>query len=87
MKKIAEIDSAAVYARTGVLYDSFTLRKRWQRPTDEWIRAALTPAQLTFVKDRNPVFRPRPRHNPTIELFIDETVLDHKAWCMLHLLF
>lgn len=86
MKKICEIDSVELYAENSIppWYNAWS-KKRIINP--EWVKFALTPAQLLFLENHKVVFRPHPRHNPTIEVFIDETVLDSRSWTMLYLLF
>ena len=84
MIKILEIDGVAVYQT-----------QKWiiKKPTFisqisfDWLETAFTPAQLRFLEKRHAVLRPHPKHNPTLELFIDETTLDKRDWTALHLLF
>jgi hypothetical protein len=89
MKKICEIDTITVYSKTGITYNKRSVwrKTRHIQPSLEWLEAALLPAQLKFIEDKNPVFRPHPKHNPTMELFVDETMLDERDWTVLHLLF
>lgn len=90
MKKISEIDASEVYANTGVMYHYTTTIKRKSRrnqPSNGWLEAAFSPAQLKFIKDNSVVFRPHPKHNPILEMFVDETQLDDQDLLMLHLLF
>jgi len=89
MKKICELDTVSIYAKTGIFYNNRSVwrKKRRLQPSLEWVEAALIPAQRKFIEDKNPVFRPHPRHNPTIELFIDESTLDERDWFVLRLLF
>jgi hypothetical protein len=90
LRKIAEIDSAAVYAARGLLpfkhFTRYNGKMRW-KADPQWIEVALTPAQYNFLKDRTVVFRPHPRHNPTIEVFVDKTTLSERDKFILSLLF
>lgn len=86
MRKICEIDCIKLYTENPVsAWQGVWSKKRRINP--EWVKLALTPSQLKFLENRQAVFRPHPRHNPTIELFIDETGLDSRDWTMLYLLF
>jgi hypothetical protein len=85
MKKICEIDDVAIHAEHGV-----TSKITWSRrriPDPEWIAVAFTPAQRLFMENKKIAFRFHPKHNPTIEVFIDESELDSRDWTVLRLLF
>lgn len=93
MKKIFEIDSAIEYSRHNIVpwkTRSFkTLkrdRRRW-RVKDEWLTATLLPSQLQFHEKHKLVFRPSPSHNPTVEVFVDETDLSDTDWTIIGLIF
>jgi hypothetical protein len=93
MRKIAEIDSIQVYSRTGRFahlgHRAYTRRPNTRNAHrhDEWIQSALTPAQFRFIENRITTFRPHPRHNPTVELYVDEQQLTEPEWTLLRLLF
>lgn len=76
MKKIAEIDSALVYEKTGVMpYDR------------NWLQAALTVPQYDFVTQFEHAHRCHPKHAPTRELFVNENQLSDRQFTVLRLLF
>ncbi len=93
MRKIFEIDSIEVYNRTGVFahlgHRTYTRKPNTRNAHfhDEWLKAALTPAQQKFIKDRITVFRPHPRHSPTVEVYVDEQQLTDRDWTAIKLLF
>ena len=93
MRKIYQINSIQVYSQTGVFahlgHRPYTRKPntRNQHLHDEWLQAALTPAQFRFIEKRITVFRPHPRHNPTVELYVDEQQLTEPDWTLLRLLF
>lgn len=93
MRKIAEINSVAVYSRSGVFahlgHRTYTRKPNTRNAHlhDEWLQAALTPAQLRFIENRITVFRPHPRHSPTVEVYVDEHQLTESDWTAIHLLF
>ena len=93
MRKIYEIDSIKLYADTGIYavlrHSAFTRRPNTptQHTHDQWIGAALSPAQFRFIEDKNATFRPHPRHSPTVEVFIDEHTLTERDWTIIRLLF
>jgi hypothetical protein len=84
MRKICEIDGVEVYQKARYIVRQPTCITRIGT---EWLEAAFTPAQLKFLEKRHAVLRPHPKHNPKLELFIDETDLDRRDWTVLHLLF
>lgn len=84
MKKVCEINGITLFINSKHIIQRPT---RVSRVNDQWLTAAFTPSQLKFLRDCNAVLRPHPRHNPTIELFVDESTLDDRDWTMLHLLF
>jgi hypothetical protein len=93
MRKISEINSVAVYSRSGV-FSHLGPRAYTRRPNtrnahqhDAWLRAALTPPQFGFIEKRITVFRPHPRHSPTVEVYVDEHELTESDWTVIHLLF
>jgi len=87
MRKIHEIDCVEVgihpYGQVG--------SRRRHRPSykfkAEFIEAALSNGQLMFLEDKHWRMRPHPRHNPTIELFIEEEELTARDWTVIGLLF
>jgi hypothetical protein len=93
MRKIHQIDSIKVYEQTGQFahlgHRTYTRKPNTRNAHmhDEWLQAALTPAQLKFIQDRITVFRPHPRHSPTIEVYVDEQQLTDRDWTVIHLLF
>jgi hypothetical protein len=89
VKKICEIDGVKIFHETGITAGLTPVSPGSKKriPDPNWVAVAFTPAQRKFIEDKNPVFRPHPRHNPTIEVFIDESTLDSRDWFMLHLLF
>jgi hypothetical protein len=89
VKKIFEIDGIKIFHETGMTagLTPVSPRRKKRIPDPNWVAVAFTPAQQMFIADKKMVFRPHPRHNPTIEVFIDESALDERDWFMLHLLF
>jgi hypothetical protein len=93
MRKILEINSVEVYSRTGAFghlgHRAYTRKPNTgnQHLHDAWIRAALTPAQFVFNENKITTFRPHPRHNPTVEVYVDEQELTDRDWTIIHLLF
>jgi hypothetical protein len=86
VKKICEINCIELYSQHPIsAWNNAWSKKRKIRP--EWIEVALTPAQRKFIENRSPVFRPHPRHSPTIELFIEETTMSDRDWTIAALLF
>jgi hypothetical protein len=86
MKKICNIDSIKLYNENSI-YPWLNEWTRKRKINPDWIKASLSPAQQKFLENRRAVFRPHPRHTPTIELFIDETELDSRDWTVLYLIF
>ena len=84
MKKICEIDGPSVYQQAPYIVRQPTCITRI---AIDWLEAAFTPAQLKFLEKRRAVLRPHPKHNPTLELFVDEKDFDSRDWTILHLLF
>lgn len=87
MLKILELDSAKLYSQNRVHAWCHSSWSKKRRINPEWAKIALNSSQQKFLENRRAVFRPHPRHNPTIELFIDESTLDSRDWTMLYLLF
>jgi hypothetical protein len=93
MRKIHEINSIAVYSQTGHFahlgHRTYTRKPNTRNAHmhDEWISAALTPAQVRFIENRITTFRPHPRHSPTVEVYIDEADLTERDWTLIRLLF
>ena len=87
MRKICEIDSIAAYGQgaTASVWHNGWSRRRKINPV--WIEQVLSPAQLRYVENRKTVFRPHPRHSPTIEMFIDEENLSERDWTLIRILF
>ena len=93
MRKIAEINSVEVYSRSGIFRHLWP-RAYTRRPNtvnqhlhDAWLRAALTPPQFGFIEKRITTFRSHPRHNYTVEVYVDEHQLTESDWTVIHLLF
>lgn len=88
MKKIAEVNAVRVLDETGVNLNLLSIRKnkRWQFDED-WIEAAFTPAQKKLFEGKRLVLRPHPRHNPTIEVFLDESEITDVDEMMIALIF
>jgi hypothetical protein len=88
MRKICEIDSIKLFSEnpTGCWY-AIRQPTCLSRLKNDQLEIAFTPAQLKFLENRHAVLRPHPKHNPTLELFIDETDLDSRDWTMLYLIF
>ena len=93
MRKIYQIDSIKIYEQTGV-FAHLGPRTYTRKPNtknqhlhDEWLQAALSTAQRKFIEKRITTFRPHPRHNPTVEVYVDEQQLTERDWTLVHLLF
>lgn len=84
MRKITEIDALTVYQQTGVHPWQYTSKYRLN---PEWCEQAFTTPQLRFLEKHSYTARPHPRHNPTIELFIDEQTLTERDWTLIRLMF
>ena len=85
MRKICEIDAAEVYHRSGEMPWDNSLRK--SRLNTAWIQQAFTTPQRQFLEKHRYTLRPHPKHNPTVELFIDEQDLRETDWTVIRLLF
>ena len=86
MKKIQEIDGPASYERTGKpIFENPWHRRRRVNP--EWFHAQFTPAQQRFLETHGYAIRYHPRHNPTLEVFVNEENLTQRDWTAIHLLF
>lgn len=87
MKKICEIDGAESYARTGELPLLNSWKSRRYCVNSAWLELHFTDAQRRFLDQLTWTARPHPKHNPTIELFVDETDLTDRDWTVIRLLF
>jgi len=87
VKKICEIDPTLAYSQTDLRPFTVTWRKRRYRVNPKWFDAHFNTAQKQILEKYRYTIRPHPRHNPTIELFIDETELEERDWTMIRLLF
>ena len=87
MKKICEIDAATSYARTGELPLGYTWKSRKHRVNRSWFDRHFTTAQKQILEQHGYTARPHPRHNLTIELFINENNLTDRDWTLIRLLF
>ena len=85
MRKITEIDAIESYQQTGIMPWLYSAAKH--RLKSEWIEQAFTPAQLRFLEKHKWCARPHPRHNPTVEIFIDEHTLQNSDWTLIRLMF
>jgi len=86
MRKIVNIDGAASYAQTGCRPLVNVWSKRY-RVNPDWFDAHFTELQKKILNTRGYTIRPHPRHNPTLELFINETDLTKRDWTVIRLLF
>jgi len=85
MKKVCEIDAAKVYHKTGEMPWDFNARKC--RLNSEWIKQTFSPAQIDFLERHSYTVRPHPKHNPTVEVYINEQGISDKEWTLIRLLF
>jgi hypothetical protein len=82
MRKVCNIDSAEVFARTNVFYQG-----KYTRANDKWITVAFTEPQLNFLNEFGYALRLHPKHSPTIEVFVDDQNMTLADWTMLRLIF
>jgi len=87
MKKVCEIDAAEVYNQIGIGVFDLTRSKRRYRVNPEWFDRYFTTAQKQILEQHGYTLRPHPRHNPTIELFVDEQQLTDRDWTLIRILF
>lgn len=85
MRKLTEIDAIESYQQTGMMPWLYFAAKH--RLKSEWVEQAFTQAQQQFLEKHKWCARPHPRHNPTIEIFIDEQTLTERDWTVIQLLF
>lgn len=91
MKKAFEIDGPALYSKNGIsMFSSYgnlsKKRRRW-RFNEEWINGAFTPYQRKFLESKKYAIRPKPSHNPSVEVFVDETTMSETDWTILRMIF
>jgi len=84
MKKVTEINSVDIYAETGVF--------PWYHSGDgkinpEWVTVTFSAPQIDFLEKHSYTVRPHPRHNPTVEVFINEQNCTAKDLTVMRLLF
>lgn len=85
MRKITELDGPELYQQTGLMPWLHSARKHQLKP--EWIELVFNPLQRQFLVKHRYCARPHPRHNPTIEIFVDEHTLDDADHTLVALLF
>ena len=85
MRKITQLDAIESYRQTGIMPWLHPAAKHRLKP--EWVEQAFDPAQRQFLEKHSYTARPHPRHNPTVEIFIDEHILTERDWTVIRLLF
>jgi len=85
MKKVCEVDAMTVYQKSSVLPWDYTGGKRRAKP--KWITETFSAAQINFLERHSYTIRPHPRHNPTVEVFINEQNCTEKDLTVMRLLF
>jgi len=85
MKKICEIDSVHSFAKTSYLPMIHVWSRKQVNP--KWYHSHFSKKQQQFLEQHGYAIRPHPRHNPTLELFINEVNLTDRDWTVIRLLF
>ena len=85
MKKITEIDGTEMLHRTGEIpWESYPHQKRLKQAC---FKQAFSKPQQEFLKKLGYAARPHPKHNPTIEVFVNDEQMTERDRLMLLLLF
>lgn len=85
MKKIAEIDSTEMLFRTGEIpWESYPHQRRLKQAC---FKQAFSKPQQEFLEKHEYAARPHPKHNPTIEVFVNEERMTERDRLMLLLMF
>lgn len=83
-----EINSIALYERNNIsTYYSWPTKRRAYRFNEDWINGVFTSYQREFLESKKYAMRPRPNHSPTIEVFVDESLMSEKDWTIARMIF
>lgn len=85
MRKITEIDATEIYSQIEVMPWKPHVPRHELKQT--WLDHTFTPAQQNILIKLNYTARPHPKHNPTIEIFINEQLCTPRDWTLIQLIF
>lgn len=91
MRKITERDSIEIYNQIGIMpwrsNPKYSKSKTRHQIDRYWLDHTFTPAQQNILIKLNYTARPHPKHNPTVEIFIDEQLCTPQDWTLIYLMF